>query len=49
MFQSKSIKTRGLLVMNSLKQGLAAVGLQAALNSITKIIQKKLQIQFLLF
>jgi len=27
--------------MNSLKQGLAAVGLQAALNSITKIIQKK--------
>lgn len=28
--------------MNSLKQGLAAVGLQAALNSITKIIQKKL-------
>jgi len=35
--------------MNSFQQGHAASGLQAALNSITNMIQKKLQIQFLFF
>ena len=45
-FQSKSIKQE-VFSNEFFKQGRTASALQAALNSITNMIQKKLQIQFL--